>query len=261
MVARLTISFGFEFDEVWLWLYTISNDLDAVNIYIENLVVYSEKFVDRAEQYAFETSNKQIDLAKLSVDLSGKSVSDVVEITENGDTVTFSKDTANNVITLTSGTYTDDGSVRMVTIDFGDRLIGVPLKCCTLAIYNKADFDSMPSFYDTETHKITGYYLLCADIDYDGGYFEPFCGYKQNGNSSSGNLGWQATFDGNGHIIRNMIHGVSGTQGTWNCGVFGSIGFNGVVKDVAFVDCTSVQNVTGGFFARLYLRNSTKRNL
>jgi len=32
-------SFDFEFDEVWLWLFTIANDLEAVNIYIDNIEV------------------------------------------------------------------------------------------------------------------------------------------------------------------------------------------------------------------------------
>jgi len=74
----------------------------------------------------------------------------------------------------------------------------------------------------------TGYYKLTRDLDLSLVDGEDACLMLDNSQAFS--RGWQATFDGDGYALKNVALG-------WqNCnGLFGMIGYNGVVKNVTIM--------------------------
>lgn len=88
---------------------------------------------------------------------------------------------------------------------------------------------------NTKVYSWHGYFALAADIDFEGGDYEDFCGYGRNGESWQGFSGFRGTFDGCGYSIKN-IKLVTDTSG----GLFGLIGTDGVVKNLNVINVDNV---------------------
>ena len=156
------------------------------------------------------------------------------------------------------------GRATGITLEFSDFEVEFSLKSYTHVIRTPEDFDYMKNFLvDTTAANgkaakiIEGYYILANDIDfgsYTDGYASPF-GYYDIGDQSGGYThGWSATFDGNGHQIKNLKLAASASP--WRNSLFGIIkGANaslgtaaGVIKDVAFVNCSMADGLRGSSF-------------
>ena len=106
----------------------------------------------------------------------------------------------------------------------------------TLAIANKADFDSIATVASKGNGVWDGYFVLVADIDYNG-TLATFCGRNQGGNYG-GTTGFVGTFDGRGHVVKGITIAADADGRGWFGGVFGVLGTTGVVQNVGFVNAT-----------------------
>ena len=92
----------------------------------------------------------------------------------------------------------------------------------------------------TQDGGFKGYYKLTKDLDFTGISIAP--NFMQTNYQVAGK-GWQATFDGNGYALKNI-----GMSWQNNNGIFGEIGTNGIIKNLAII-ITSAFNGYGGIVA------------
>ena len=235
--------------------FAIANGSYSIYWNGRNEAVYSEDIIYNLEQTLYSLDDKTIDFEKLGI-----IVDENMTITRGGKEVSFMLDGQVATITgddvLNSVATSATGAVEMVTISTTVATYNIPLKVCTDVIYTAKDFDDMKKFlvetttatadaskYGAYCKQITGYYVLGADIDfskdYADGYSSPFSypdvGYKDQGWTH----GWRATFDGNGHVISNLKLIKSTTPaGVWCNSLFGLVAGDGVIKNVAFKNCS-----------------------
>ncbi|MBQ8685740.1 MAG: Ig-like domain-containing protein [Clostridia bacterium] len=205
------------------------------------------------ETYDYSVSKQTIDLAYVESEMlpADLTVSEVAEVTDELGASYSIAGRSGKVLTL-SGTETlgTAGVAKTFTLDYGDFIVDIPVKCYTLAIRTVEEFNSLKDYIveypnpNTDqggmAKAVLGDFVLSADLDFEGGIFKTFCGKNQTG--AAGYFGWCASFDGQGHTVKNLVLAADS-----HTGVFGCIGFYGSVKNVAFVDCVNMGR--GGFFA------------
>lgn len=104
-------------------------------------------------------------------------------------------------------------------------------------LYTAKDFEDLDAY---------GYYVLKSDVDFNGNSVNPLFAFQWLGDACVYDLeeGFHGVFDGNGHTISNFVTNSYG-------GFFGTLGSNGVVKNVGFKDC-SATNEAMLLFANVY---------
>ena len=247
--------------------------------------VCETEIVLELSQQLYSIDDATLDLSGVNGDIqsikdaSGNAITYVL----NGTTATVSGDDVLNNATPTSAT----GAIETVMVSTTAATYKLPLKVCTDVINSATEFDEMKKFLVDTTvaagkqsgltycKKIEGYYALGNDIDFaDGfanGYNSPFSymnvGYKNMGWEH----GWKATFDGNGHVIRNLkiVKGTQGTAVDWTTSLFGLIHADGVIKDVAFTggelqntlrSSAFLANAVYGTIQNVYVEATVKTN-
>ena len=221
--------------------------------------------LESGETYLFSAGNRNtIDLSTMDA-TKDLPAADVQKVTfgDNEFPITTKE---GSVITLSqTEALGEEGATNAVTLDFGDYAVQITLKSYTLVIRTIDDFLDMASFLEDTTKAgktdsgfckvIHGYFILDADLDfneyyekYNTTFFSSPFSYKAVGDQSGGfTHGWDATFDGAGHQIKNLVIGkYDGQTDPWINSLFGTItGTNasngmkgGVVKNVAFVNAS-----------------------
>ena len=210
------------------------------SIYFGENLIYSQETHTELDTYDYSLNDNKIDLSLVTgismADVTGLTHMDGTPITylAEGEVLTIS---GNHVLNADKKTAT--GAVTDVLVHTASEKYALPLKVVTLAIRTTDDFYSLPNYY--VDNKVEGYFVLSNDLDFAGkADFNTYCGYNQG--AKTGLLGWVATFDGQGHVIQNLS-----LAATWNSGIFASVGFAGVVKNVAFVGATN--KAYGGYIA------------
>ncbi|MBQ8284420.1 MAG: hypothetical protein IJX75_04945, partial [Clostridia bacterium] len=222
-----------------LWTYGNEEIYTYINLSVVKPTVL-------AESYDYSVSTQSFDLSYVK----GKDIPDDLST----DNIVGVKDETNTQLILQkiddeafilSGTelYATSGSEHVLSVDFTDYVIEIPLKCYTLAIRTVDDFQSLPTYFNETEKRVTGYFVLSEDIwfsDTDE-EFATYCGYLACGKALT-SYGWCATFDGQGHTVENLTLKAGSLTG-----IFGIIGQQGVVKNVAFANGTNKGH--GGYFA------------
>jgi hypothetical protein len=78
--------------------------------------------------------------------------------------------------------------------------------------------------------------------------YTPFSGYEQIDYKFGGRAGWNATFEGNNKALKNIKFGSDTEETIWNS-IFGNVGFDGKIRNLAIVDCSFGAMATGGVLA------------
>ena len=268
-----------------------SNGVTFVMTWNGNVVYENVIAPQMLNKKAYSLDDKTIDFGALgiTVDSSTKITRNGVPVnfTLDGQVATLTGDSV-----LCGAPQEATGATVDVMVITATKAYQLPLQVCSDIIYTAKDFDAMKRFLvDTATEAkrvtekvdgvtvdkkdengnyvyvsghqwctaITGYYLLGADIDfatdYANGYVSPFSyvavGYKDAGGWTNG---WRATFDGNGHTISNLNLLEADGGNRWRVSLFGVIGGDGVVKNVAFKNCSmDTRLLDSAFFAnRVY---------
>ena len=221
-------------------------EYEGKTIYTELPITVEKPRTTATEIYWISVSDKRdtsIHLSHVQAELpNGTKASNAIGITDE-DGNQFNVTSAGKEIFIRDGIrYGDAGEEHTFNVEFDVFELILPIKCATLAIRTTDDFYSLPKYYDKDTHAIDGLYVLCNNLDFAGKKgFDTFCGYSQNGKKSGGYIGWIGTFDGQGHVIKNLTLNANSDQG----GIFGSLGVNGIVKNVAFSN--GINNASGGY--------------
>ena len=229
-----------------------------------NTVVYSEDVIYTLNESLYSIADATIDFSKIA----GISAADITGISRNGVEVSYVLN--GGIVTISGDAILNGkataatGAVHMITISTERATYNLPLKVCTDVLYTASDFDDMKNFLTAAPSNanlkiIQGYYILANDIDfstqYASGYASPFS-YKDIGNNSGAYThGWDATFDGNGHQIKNLKL-VASEKGVWQVSLFGTIaGANsskgtvgGKIRNVAFVNCSMASDLKNSAF-------------
>jgi hypothetical protein len=139
--------------------------------------------------------------------------------------------------------------------DMSEYIVSFDIVQCTLAIRTVDDFLSMQDLVvpkrcdDGLTYKrIDGYFALVNDLDFAGIEYQPFCGYNQIDKTFAGRSGWNAIFEGNNKIIKNIKLGSNTYESKWNS-IFGNVGWDGEIRNLAIVDCSFGEKATGAVLA------------
>ena len=222
--------------------YTINNGF--VKIYFGNTCVYQVANEVLLDSYDYSLGRTTIDFSLID----GVNAADIISLEhEDGTAISYTLD--GNVATISGDSIlnadkkTATGATTTVVVTTELAKYKLPLRVVTLAIRTTNDFYSLSSY--VEDKQVNGYFVLCNDLDFTGlAGFDTYCGSKQVG--TGGNVGWRATFDGQNHVISNLT-----LNQAWNSGIFGLVGFTGVVKDVAFAG--AVNKAYGGYlFENIY---------
>lgn len=126
--------------------------------------------------------------------------------------------------------------VHAIEVCTATEKLTAQVEIVTLAIANKADFDSIATVANKGDGVWDGYFVLVADINYDG-TFATFCGLNHCA-GWGGTTGFVGTFDGRGHVVKGITIAADADGRGWFGGVFGVLGATGVVKNVGFVNAT-----------------------
>ena len=145
-------------------------------------------------------------------------------------------------------------------VNVGD--VGVQLKSFTIRVVsdkisNKEDFAKIFEGYTKDgnfTFGVNKYYVLTNDID------AKDLEYKIEGvqpNDMNNSAGFQGTLDGMGYTISNLysqvfIHYNYGGTEEAHCGIFGSIGVKGVIRNIAFENVIPISSESGGTYTRAF---------
>lgn len=133
---------------------------------------------------------------------------------------------------LTTGEYA-------LTVQCDNLIYTAKATLVTKVLRTKADLDALDAMSKVDgTPKWTGYFVLGNDIEYNA-RFASFCGYDQ-GTEWNDQYGFVGTFDGRGHAIIGMR-----IDDYWACGMFGTVGAAGVVRNVSFIDAELTSNSLG----------------
>ena len=195
-----------------------------------------------------QSADTEQDAASVTVDLTAyqsilPSSAEDVSVTVSGTSVAL-KRIVNGWVILDPSTIPVGEQTAAVETD--GFVLYVPIVCASLIIDSVDEFMQMRTVYfeggdNTDPEKDNplrdGYFILNADLDFDGASFgmDP---RTVNSNIHSGGAeapwraqrGWYGVFDGRGHVISNIQ--------AEKRGLFGNIEFNSVVKNVAFVNAT-----------------------
>ena len=121
---------------------------------------------------------------------------------------------------------------------------------CTLAIRTIEDFLSMSDLLEyklcddnLEHKRIDGYILLVNDLDFTGVEYVPFSGFLELDKDFGGRSGWNAIFEGNHKMLKNITLGSNG-HNEWNS-IFGNVGWDAEIRNLAIVDCKFAKNSAG----------------
>ena len=178
-----------------------------------------------------------------------------VEFSANGDILTLTGDDVLNgeataatgakteIVLLTKAAkYTLQLKVYTDVIDSVDEFSEI----------NKFMVDTVSSNVATKTLK--GYYILSQDLDFANypDYDSPlsFNDISKDTNvlTVSSNFGFNGTFDGNGYQFKNLC--VKGTGSTYDQSLFGVVGPDAIIKNIAFVNCSLASGLNrSAFFA------------
>lgn len=111
----------------------------------------------------------------------------------------------------------------------------IPLNIATMVIASKEDLASFATLTRGNTWGVGELYVLASDIDYEGGAYN--INLNVTGANNTTGTGFAGTFDGRGHIIKNIVVGANG--------FISGIRQDGILKNVTFLNAT--QNGTGFF--------------
>ena len=156
-------------------------------------------------------------------------------------------DAANNI--------DENGASKKMYYDMSEYILSFDIIQCTLAIRTVDDFLSMQELVvskradDGLTYKrVDGYVALVNDLDFTGIEYTPFCGYNQIDRVFAGRSGWNAIFEGNNKVIKNLKLGSDTVESKWNS-IFGNVGWDAQIRNLAIVDCTFGAKATGAVLA------------
>lgn len=126
---------------------------------------------------------------------------------------------------------------KEVVLLSGQTQYTVPVHLYGAILMNIEDFKAFN--IPNSSTKIEGYYALGRDLEYTGeadAINKHFNYYGQNGSLSGDSLrfGFHGVFDGLGHTVKGLYLGYLGYTKT--NGIFGFIGKNAIIKNVAFTD-------------------------
>lgn len=162
----------------------------------------------------------------------------------------------------------DLGEGKVMLIETADIIYSVPVNVYTMIIDSKAEFDNWQAVacnvavsaglctdeegVTRENQYSSGYFVLGADIDYNGvytprlnssSYWNITYGKDTNGNDMHGNwndgsaCGFAGVFDGKGHAINGISIGVQAT-GVQHAAFVTTLSTVGIIKNIAFIDAT-----------------------
>ena len=186
-------------------------------------------YVDNTGDLTFDTGLSQLNFAEFTVETqNGEKKSIRASITAGLLTIPASSLTA-----LAGGDYqlailVDNGSViniytiglKLVTAEITD---GIQFKTLFLR-----DTALAASGIASETY-YDGYYVLKNNITLDGNWKANRYPVYNGAAVDNSTIGFNGTFDGQGYVVSNLV--INGNDAS----IFGTIGVNGVVKNVAFV--------------------------
>ncbi len=145
--------------------------------------------------------------------------------------------------------YGETKSIRVLT-DRKDYTVN--LDVYSKIITTKEDFLNMKSFFVAKTEfpgtRYDGRIALGANIDLGGEKFSTMEAHASSGGSWN-SYGFRGTFDGKGYTVSNL-GGFNGTSATY--GIFGIVGADAVIKNVAFVNATIDGSACGLFSMRMH---------
>lgn len=145
--------------------------------------------------------------------------------------------------------YGETKSIRVLT-DRKDYTVN--LDVYSKIITTKEDFLNMKSFLVAKTEfpgtRYDGRIALGANIDLGGEKFSTMEAHASSGGSWN-SYGFRGTFDGKGYTVSNL-GGFNGTSATY--GIFGIVGADAVIKNVAFVNATIDGSACGLFSMRMH---------
>ena len=171
--------------------------------------------------------------------------------------------------------FTDEAAVGDTIVSFitANKLYKVPMTIASKVITKASELNTIfdwgtDTSYTDETLKYTygegKYYALGNNIDATGVKMNSRVGqWRVMEGVLDGTEGFQGTFDGRGHIISNLSLPYYSFETPWCGGIFGAIGKNGVVKNVAFENVIGDENtryvsllagvVNGGVIENVYI--------
>lgn len=145
--------------------------------------------------------------------------------------------------------YGETKSIRVLT-DRKDYTVN--LDVYSKIITTKEDFLNMKSFLVAKTEfpgtRYDGRIALGANIDLGGEKFSTMEAHASSGGSWN-SYGFRGTFDGKGYTVSNL-GGFNGTSATY--GIFGIVGADAVIKNVAFVNAIIDGSACGLFSMRMH---------
>lgn len=234
--SKLTVTDGFKDKQlrVEAVLSPYGNVVKIIlTVFNDTLLGESDVFdLSKEEDYVFDASIFGIteNLSGATVQLNGKNLS-ASEYTASDSSV---------IIKKSALTQTGEISVRIVTESSGYTL---KLIVASKVIMNMSDFNSMFDYDDENTHSYGAgkYYVLGQSFDAQGVASTAKCsyfGWMGGFDASNPATGFQGVLDGRGYTISNIRVNYAAAAGAPNydrqTGIFGAIGVNGIVKNIAF---------------------------
>lgn len=190
----------------------------------------------------------QFDLSEYNLNLDANSCVKVTD--ELGNDFSITSKTDKKVAINSSSNIAENGESKKMYYDMGEYIFDIDIIQCTLAIRTVEDFISMNELLiekrcdDGKMHKrIDGYIALVNDIDFEGYKYVPACGFLEINKDFGGRSGFSAIFEGNNKIIKNIKLG-NENHTTWNS-IFGNVGWDAEIRNLAIVDCTFDQGSAG----------------
>ena len=213
-------------------------------IYVATCTVRVERPVIRATSEPIDYDLSLNAAAELNVGAVGyfSERSAAEAYAENGDKIgTF----ADNVLSFNPSIL--PVGEQYITVTNGLLDYEMPVVVATMIVSDKDEFMKIKTEYFTglrddppaPAENRDGYFILDADIDFGGEEFKMY----GLGGDTLGRIdihGWFGTLDGRGHIISRVVFGKNGFTDV--------MGWNTVIKNVGFVDCSFSDGVGSGLF-------------
>ena len=227
-----------------------SETISYVNVLVEKPVI---KFDD---EYYFSTVNglvdfSQYDFTQYSIDFDSSECDKVYD--EFGNVFPLVANSEKSVVAIKPNNIAENGETRKMFYDMSEFIVSIDIVQCTLAIRTVEDFLSMKDLLKVKTaddnkiyQRVDGYVLLVNDLDFTGVEYKPFCGFSDL-DDFGGRCGWNAIFEGNNKVLKNIKLG-SEDHKDWNS-IFGNVGWDAEIRNLAIVDCTFADGATGAVLA------------
>ncbi len=161
----------------------------------------------------------------------------------DGGTLELVKFTGENTV---GNIYSGETTYEIGTAEY---VFEIPVLMISKVLKTADDIDDMQQYcmYDPATvysvadgdFYYVGYFVLGDDIDYGGKTIGDWTSYDAIGGSSNGTQGFMGTFDGRNHTISNMAVNNN------NNGFIGTLGQDGVMKNVAFLNAQLLRGQCG----------------